>query len=67
MSFSKKLQKNNDLSLSIIENEILLIKKELFNLRLKKGTRQTFKSHEFKKLNHRLAQFKFLEGQKPNN
>jgi ribosomal protein L29 len=39
---------------------ILEIETKLFNLRLKKATRQNFKVHEIKNLKRRLAQLKTL-------
>ena len=46
---------NTEISESIIENE-----NELFNLRFKKATRQSFKSHNIKYTKRRLAQLKTL-------
>ena len=46
---------NIEISEAIIENE-----NELFNLRFKKATRQSFKSHEIKHIKRRLAQLKTL-------
>ena len=46
---------NTEISESIIETE-----KELFNLRFKKATRQSFKSHNIKYTKRRLAQLKTL-------
>lgn len=46
---------NIEISEAIIETE-----NELFNLRFKKATRQSFKSHEIKHTKHRLAQLKTL-------
>jgi large subunit ribosomal protein L29 len=46
---------NLELSEAIIETE-----NELFNLRFKKATRQSFKSHEIKYTKRRLAQLKTL-------
>ena len=46
---------NTEISAAIIESE-----KELFNLRFKKATRQSFKSHEVKHSKRRLAQLKTL-------
>lgn len=49
-------------SLSNIEISEAIIKteNELFNLRFKKATRQSFKSHEIKYTKRRLAQLKTL-------
>jgi len=46
---------NTEISEAIIETE-----NELFNLRFKKATRQSFKSHEIKNAKRRLAQLKTL-------
>ena len=46
---------NTEISEAIIETE-----NELFNLRFKKATRQSFKSHEIKHTKRRLAQLKTL-------
>jgi ribosomal protein L29 len=46
---------NTEISEAIIETE-----NELFNLRFKQATRQTFKSHEIKFAKRRLAQLKTL-------
>ena len=46
---------NAEISESIIETE-----NQLFNLRFKKATRQSFKSHEIKHIKRRLAQLKTL-------
>ena len=48
-------------SLDEIENEIILLKKELANLRLKKATRKAFKSHEFKFTRRKIAQLNLLK------
>ena len=48
---------NNDLSEEIVE-----IKNEIFNLRFKKATRQSFKSSDLKKAKRKLAQLKTLLG-----
>jgi large subunit ribosomal protein L29 len=46
---------NTEISEAIIETE-----NQLFNLRFKKATRQTFKSHEIKNAKRRLTQLKTL-------
>jgi large subunit ribosomal protein L29 len=46
---------NTEISEAIIETE-----NQLFNLRFKKATRQSFKSHEIKTTKRRLAQLKTL-------
>lgn len=63
MSFPK-LEEIKDFELEKIEMEIIELKKQLFQLRIKKGTRQTFKPHFFKHIQHRLNQLTFLENKK---
>ena len=46
---------NTDISNAIIKTE-----KELFNLRFKKATRQSFKSHEVKEKKRQLAHLKTI-------
>ena len=46
---------NDEISEAIIETE-----NQLFNLRFKQATRQTFKAHEIKNAKRRLAQLKTL-------
>uniref|UniRef100_UPI003002AFA4 ribosomal protein L29 n=1 Tax=Anunuuluaehu liula TaxID=3049639 RepID=UPI003002AFA4 len=47
-----------------IAQQIIEIKKELFQLEIKKSTRQSFKPHIFKHKKHKLAQLLTLETQK---
>lgn len=51
-----KLLKPEDL-----ENEILNVKKQLFKLRLYRGTKRDFKPHQFKHEKHRLAQLLMVQ------
>nr|YP_010032335.1 ribosomal protein L29 [Schizocladia ischiensis]QOW07542.1 ribosomal protein L29 [Schizocladia ischiensis] len=44
-----------------LDKEILNIKKKLFELRLKRGTGQSFKSHLFKHNRHRLSQILMIK------
>jgi len=53
---------NTEISEAIIETE-----NQLFNLRFKKATRQSFKSHEIKDAKRRLAQLKTLLTQRLQN
>nr|AIA19871.1 50S ribosomal protein L29 [Neoporphyra perforata]AIA20289.1 50S ribosomal protein L29 [Neoporphyra perforata] len=46
---------------SSLKEEILVIKRELFDLRLKRATRQDFQPHLFKHSKHRLAQLLTIE------
>jgi large subunit ribosomal protein L29 len=59
MSFYKFTEINSFSSDEIFEG-IEASEKELFNIRFKKATRQTFKSHEIKNLKRRIAQLKTL-------
>lgn len=45
-----------------ISEEIIIIGNEIFNLRFKKATRQSFKSNELKNAKRKLAQLKTLLG-----
>lgn len=47
-----------------VQEAIIESKKELFNLRLQKATRQSFKPHEFKNLKRKVAQLMTLSSQK---
>lgn len=44
-----------------LSDQILSVKKELFQLRMQQGTRQLEKPHQFKHLKHRLAQLLTVE------
>jgi large subunit ribosomal protein L29 len=59
-----KINEIRNFELEKIQLEILQLKKQLFELRVKKGTRQTFKPHLFKHTQHRLNQLIFLESEK---
>lgn len=56
-----KFDEIRNLSDQEIEEEILTIKKQLFELRFQKGTRRLEKPHQFKHARHRLAQLMTLE------
>jgi large subunit ribosomal protein L29 len=60
LNFSE-LKSFNDEKLA---EEILEVKKQLFDLRLKKATRQSFKPHLFKHNKRKVAQLLTLESQK---
>ena len=53
-----------DLDNESLKNEILFVKKELFELRLKKATRQDFKPHSFKHNRRKLSQLLMIEYQR---
>ena len=48
------------LSNTEVADNILKIEKELFNLRFKQATRQSFKAHEIRYAKRRIAQLKTL-------
>jgi large subunit ribosomal protein L29 len=60
LNFSE-LKSFNDEKLA---EEILEVKKQLFDLRLKKATRQSFKPHLFKHNKRKVTQLLTLESQK---
>lgn len=55
------------LELENLSLEILSTKKELFDLRLKKATRQSFKPHLFKHHKRKIAQLLTLESERKQN
>jgi large subunit ribosomal protein L29 len=50
-----------------LSEEIVNAKKFLFEIRLKKATRQTFKSHVFKHTKRKIAQLMTIERQRKEN
>jgi large subunit ribosomal protein L29 len=56
-----KIAEIRDLSNEELETEIIATKKQLFELRMQKGTRQLQKPHLFKHTRHRLAQLLTIE------
>jgi len=62
-SFSE-LKDLDDVKLS---QEIVDAKKSLFDMRLKKATRQTFKPHLFKHTKRKVAQLMTIERQRKEN
>ncbi|MDX2240793.1 MAG: 50S ribosomal protein L29 [Leptolyngbyaceae cyanobacterium bins.302] len=59
-----KIDEVRDLSDQEIEEQIVEVKKQLFELRFQKGTRRLEKSHQFKHNRHRLAQLMTIERQR---
>jgi large subunit ribosomal protein L29 len=49
-----------------LSTEILAAKKQLFELRLQRATRQSFKSHSFKHLKRKVAQLLTIESSRKN-
>ena len=62
----KKISKIASLNNKELEDEILLVKKELFELRFRKATRQVFQSHSFIHLKYKLRLLLMLQGNKQN-
>jgi large subunit ribosomal protein L29 len=56
----------NKLTDEILSSEILVAKKQLFDLRLQRATRQSFKSHSFKHLKRKVAQLLTIENARKN-
>lgn len=56
-----KVSEVRSLSLAEIREEIISVKRELFDLNFKKATKQSFKSHLFKHTRRRLAQLLTVE------
>ncbi|MGI0490557.1 50S ribosomal protein L29 [Alkalinema pantanalense CENA528] len=56
-----KIEDARKLSDQELEDKILAVKRHLFDLRFKKGTRQLEKPHEFKHAKHELAQLMTVE------
>jgi len=59
-----KISEARELSDEKLSDEILAVKKQLFQLRLQKATRQLEKPHQFKHARHRLAQLLTVETQR---
>jgi large subunit ribosomal protein L29 len=47
-----------------ITSEIVSLKKQIFELRLKKATRQSFKPHAFKHLKRKIAQLQTIQSKR---
>jgi large subunit ribosomal protein L29 len=65
MSF-KNFEELKQLDSEIVKKEIIEAKKQLFELRLQKSTRQAFKSHSFKHLKRKIAQLLTIETSRRN-
>ena len=59
-----KISEARELSDEQLNSEISAIKKQLFQLRLQKSTRQLEKPHEFRHARHRLAQLLTVESER---
>jgi large subunit ribosomal protein L29 len=56
-----KIEDARNLSDEELDEQIVAVKKQLFQLRLQKATRQLEKPHQFKHAKHRLAQLLTVE------
>jgi large subunit ribosomal protein L29 len=56
-----KIAEVRQMSEQELADEIVAIKRQLFELRMKRATSQAFKPHEFKHKKHRLAQLLTVE------
>ncbi|BAZ52626.1 50S ribosomal protein L29 [Nostoc ellipsosporum NOK] len=59
-----KISEARELSDEKLAQEIIATKKQLFQLRLQKATRQLDKPHQFRHTKHRLAQLLTVEGER---
>jgi large subunit ribosomal protein L29 len=56
-----KIEDARQLSDAELEEQIIAVKRELFQLRFQQGTRKLEKPHQFKHARHRLAQLMTVE------
>lgn len=59
MTFPKYKELKEINQTKLIEEEIFLLQKSLFDLRIKRATNQSIKSHLFKHAKRRIAQLNF--------
>jgi len=59
-----KISEARELSEEKLSAEILAVKKQLFQLRLQKATRQLDKTHQLKHARHRLSQLLTVESER---
>jgi large subunit ribosomal protein L29 len=59
-----KVSEARELNDEKLSEEIVAVKRQLFQLRLQKATRQLDKPHQFKHARHRLAQLLTVEGER---
>ena len=65
MSF-KDFEELKQLDNELLKKEVVDAKKQLFELRLQKATRQAFKPHSFKHLKRKIAQLLTIENSRRN-
>lgn len=56
-----KIEEAKNLSDQELADQIVAVKRQLFELRMQKGTRQLDKPHQFKHTKHQLAQLLTIE------
>ncbi|MBW4634316.1 MAG: 50S ribosomal protein L29 [Iphinoe sp. HA4291-MV1] len=59
-----KIAEARELTDEQLVQEIIAVKKQLFQLRLQQATRQLDKSHQFRHTRHRLAQLMTVEAER---
>lgn len=59
-----KISEARELTDEQLAEEIIAVKKQMFQLRLQKATRQLDKPHQFKHARHRLAQLLTVENER---
>ncbi len=59
-----KISEARELTDEKLDQEIIAVKKQLFQLRLQNATRQLEKPHQFKHARHRLAQLLTVEAER---
>jgi large subunit ribosomal protein L29 len=59
-----KISEARELSDEKLNEEIVAVKRQLFQLRLQKATRQLEKPHQFRHARHRLSQLLTVEGER---
>jgi large subunit ribosomal protein L29 len=59
-----KISEARELNDERLGEEIVAVKRQLFQLRLQKATRQLEKPHQFKHARHRLSQLLTVEGER---
>ncbi|MDP5018680.1 50S ribosomal protein L29 [Anabaena sp. UHCC 0187] len=59
-----KISEARELNDERLSEEIVAVKRQLFQLRLQKATRQLEKPHQFKHARHRLSQLLTVEGER---
>ncbi|NJM68904.1 MAG: 50S ribosomal protein L29 [Scytonema sp. RU_4_4] len=59
-----KISEARELTDEQLDQEIVAVKKQLFQLRLQQATRQLDKPHQFRHARHRLAQLMTVEAER---